>query len=456
MKRFCVCFAAGCLFFATASFVSVSHAETLFEENWDSYGVETIPDPLVWTRSADAQTNNAYVVMDAVNGDPDLTGDKALMYVGWGSWLETIKSVATYNRDNNGDGLVIEFSTWVEGSNGASAQGFNGPFHDPNATVSFTTIEFGTEWNWPSHQWSESSMFQGKCRDNPAHAGWPLWHSGDGSVDSEGGVWQSRFGHSHSKSGNPETPRPDGAMRVRYTLGATQGGRIEWFNDNTQQWVVEGDFRDGTLGPLIETAPGDPPTTFQQGLSSSPTVRLGWLTLGYAPGHANHPGNGSLIVDLTTGVKRDGIFIDEILVYAGAPTSTATGACNLSGGAGGGSCQILTQAECMTQGGTYDGDGTVCAPVFNINIPGDCNQDGTLDLSDVVHLLGFLFQGNPESLPCSTPEANLVLMDCNQDGGIDLSDAVYKLAFLFQGGLPPLGGVGCTEIADCPQNPGCP
>jgi hypothetical protein len=40
--------------------------------------------------------------------------------------------------------------------------------------------------------------------------------------------------------------------------------------------------------------------------------------------------------------------------------------------------------------------------------------------------------------------------DCNQDGGIDLSDAVYKLAFLFQGGNPPVQGQGCTDIPDCP------
>jgi hypothetical protein len=442
MKRIILC----CLFLATPGFVSVSHADTLFEENWNSGTI----DPLVWTLSADAVTNNAYVVMDAVNGDPEATGDKALMYVGWGSWQETIESVATYNRDTGGDGLVIEFSTWVEGSNGASAQGFNGPFHNPDATVSFTTIEFGTEWNWPSHQWSEGSMFNGKCRNNPAHAGWPLWHSGDGSVNDN--LWQSRFGHSLGKIDNPEILRPDGAMKVRYTLGATQGGRIEWFdtsiNEDTDEvvgWVSEGDYRDGTLGSVI------PDTTFQQGTSSSPTVRLGWLTLGYPPEHpsGNHPGNGNLVLDMETGIKRDGIFIDDIIVYAGAPTTPPAGACNLTG-----SCQVLTEAECTTQGGTYDGDDTICVAVFNI--PGDCNQDGTLDLSDVVHLLGFLFQGSPADLPCSTEAANLTLMDCNQDGGIDLSDAVYKLAFLFQGGPPPVPGDGCTEMAGCPQNQACP
>jgi hypothetical protein len=89
-------------------------------------------------------------------------------------------------------------------------------------------------------------------------------------------------------------------------------------------------------------------------------------------------------------------------------------------------------------------------------LAGDCNQDGAIDLSDVVCLLGHLFQGNPSELPCETAGANLALMDCNQDSGIDLSDAIYKLAFLFQGGPAPVQGVGCIPIVDCPPNPGCP
>ena len=418
MNRLSIC----CLFFLTTGFVSVSHADTLFEENWDSGTI----DPLVWVLSQAAEDNNAIVVLDAANGDPEGTGDKALMYNGLGGWAETIASAATYNRNTGGDGLVIEYTTWVEGGRGAPAQGFNGPFHNPNATIGPGTIEFGTEWNWPSHQWSENSTFYGKCRGNPDHEGWLLWHSGDANINPN--TWQSRFGHSHGKELD--------ALRVRYTLGATQGGRIEWFdtsiNEETEEvvgWVSEGDFRDGAEGE--ET----------QGTSSSATVRLGWLTLG--------TGNGNPDLDEATGVARSGIFIDDILVYAGAPTAPPAGACNLTG-----SCQTLTEAECTAQGGTYGGDDTICVAVFNI--PGDCNQDGTLDLSDVVHLLGFLFQGSPADLPCSTEAANLTLMDCNQDGGIDLSDAVYKLAFLFQGGPPPDQGGGCTEIAGCPQNQGCP
>jgi hypothetical protein len=90
------------------------------------------------------------------------------------------------------------------------------------------------------------------------------------------------------------------------------------------------------------------------------------------------------------------------------------------------------------------------------NLAGDCNQDGAVDLSDVICLLGFLFQNNPATLPCATVPANLNLMDCNGDGGIDLSDAIYKLAYLFQGDDPPVQGVNCFSIPGCPQNPGCP
>jgi hypothetical protein len=458
MERFCALCAAGCFFFVTANFGAVSHAETLFEENWNSYDdLTTVPDPAVWTLSQAAITNNAFVVMDAVDGDSEGTGDKALMYVAWGAWQETIESVATYNRDTGGDGLVIEFSAWVEGDQRASGLGFNGPFHNPDATVSYNTVEFGTTLLWNSMQWGEGSIYTDKCHCTTPD--WPLFHSGEGSsAMEEPQKMQSRLGWSLGKFEDTNNDRMmDRALRMRYTLGAQQGGMIEWLDETEDPpvWVSEGDFRDGNLGPVHvywEANPmADPPQpelTIQQGTSSLPTVRLGFLTLGIPPGHPSglHLGNGNQELDDKTGIKRDGLFIDDILLYASAPT---VGACNLIG-----SCQILTQTDCLAQGGTYDGDDTECMAVFNI--PGDCNQDGAFDLSDVVHLLGFLFQGSPESLPCSTEAANRTLMDCNQDGGIDLSDAVYKLAFLFQGGPPSVQGEGCTEIADCPQNQACP
>jgi hypothetical protein len=119
------------------------------------------------------------------------------------------------------------------------------------------------------------------------------------------------------------------------------------------------------------------------------------------------------------------------------------------------------QADC-----NGDGLGDACdKPCGGLQIPGDCNQDATLDLSDAVCLLGFLFMGAgpaAEMLPCGDPggvepdAGDVLLMDCNGDGGVDLSDAVCILAYLFGTcGTPPCPahtlGTGCTVIADCPD-----
>jgi len=53
-------------------------------------------------------------------------------------------------------------------------------------------------------------------------------------------------------------------------------------------------------------------------------------------------------------------------------------------------------------------------------------------------------------------EADLALMDVNNDLSIDLSDGIYTLAFLFQGGPGPAQGVNCFSIPGCPQNASCP
>jgi len=135
------------------------------------------------------------------------------------------------------------------------------------------------------------------------------------------------------------------------------------------------------------------------------------------------------------------------------------GACQIPGGAGGGSCQKLSAAQCAAQNGTYGGNGTSCPGADNI--AGNCNNDDSLDLSDVICLLGHLFQGKPAVLPCGTAASgagapDLALMNVNTDTSIDLSDGIYLLAFLFQGGPPPEQGEGCITIVDCPQSPGCP
>jgi hypothetical protein len=69
---------------------------------------------------------------------------------------------------------------------------------------------------------------------------------------------------------------------------------------------------------------------------------------------------------------------------------------------------------------------------------GDCNDDGRVDLSDAVFVLGSLFLGQEDPV-CDDA------CDSNDDGSMNISDAIMTLSVLFLGqGLIPLPGMtGC-------------
>ena len=100
-----------------------------------------------------------------------------------------------------------------------------------------------------------------------------------------------------------------------------------------------------------------------------------------------------------------------------------------------------------------------CVPSGGSQTPADCNQDGTLDLSDGICLLGNLFLGNPSELPCgdsaSEDPGNVKLLDSNGDGTVDLSDAAVVFGFLFLGAPGPVLGTECVPIVGCPASVGC-
>ena len=85
---------------------------------------------------------------------------------------------------------------------------------------------------------------------------------------------------------------------------------------------------------------------------------------------------------------------------------------------------------------------------------GDVDRDGTLQISDSIHILQYLFlQGPP---PFCTPLANVDAID-----PVTLSDAIYLLGHLFLGGDPP-SPLSPEEAAACRsdanftlRNPGC-
>ena len=99
--------------------------------------------------------------------------------------------------------------------------------------------------------------------------------------------------------------------------------------------------------------------------------------------------------------------------------------------------------DTLTEGFDYD----VVGGRF---LPGDCNSDGSLDLSDGVCLLSHLFVGRPAELPCEGASAAR-MNDYNGDSNVDLSDGVAVLIYLFQGGSPHAEGIQCKVVAGCPN-----
>lgn len=100
---------------------------------------------------------------------------------------------------------------------------------------------------------------------------------------------------------------------------------------------------------------------------------------------------------------------------------------------------------------------TIVSPIvgFSDFIRGDTNADGNCDLADAINLLTCLFFGSG-SCPCDDAS------DINDDGMVDISDVIYKLGFLFLSGPPPpspypgcgpdptLDGIGCASFPPCP------
>jgi len=62
--------------------------------------------------------------------------------------------------------------------------------------------------------------------------------------------------------------------------------------------------------------------------------------------------------------------------------------------------------------------------------PGDANRDGSVDISDAVYLISYIFSGGSAPAP-------LLAGDANCDSAVDISDAVYLIAYIFSGGAAP-------------------
>ncbi|MFA6354532.1 MAG: S8 family serine peptidase, partial [Candidatus Paceibacterota bacterium] len=72
-------------------------------------------------------------------------------------------------------------------------------------------------------------------------------------------------------------------------------------------------------------------------------------------------------------------------------------------------------------------------------IAGDANGDGSVDISDAVYLISYIFSGGPAPQP-------LAAGDANGDGSVDISDAVYLISYIFSGGPAPKCSSNLTTV----------
>jgi Dockerin type I domain len=85
---------------------------------------------------------------------------------------------------------------------------------------------------------------------------------------------------------------------------------------------------------------------------------------------------------------------------------------------------------------------TVISLEDNTYICGDANNDETVNVSDAVHLVNYIFVVNS---PGPDPQDS---GDTNCDGVVNVSDAVWIINFIFTGGKQPCDTDG-DEIPDC-------
>ncbi len=88
--------------------------------------------------------------------------------------------------------------------------------------------------------------------------------------------------------------------------------------------------------------------------------------------------------------------------------------------------------------------------------PGDSNQDGSINISDAFWLVRRLFLGVGGDLPCAGADLdsgdNLIIFDNDGSGEVNVTDVIYLLAYLYQGGPGPTRGTECIAAPDCETN----
>jgi hypothetical protein len=100
--------------------------------------------------------------------------------------------------------------------------------------------------------------------------------------------------------------------------------------------------------------------------------------------------------------------------------------------------------------------------VGGMQLPGDCDQDGSRTIADVMCMVKLAYPGfllldrSPQAPPCATDEGTTAVLDLSGDSRVNGSDILLLADFLFGSGSPPGECFGVDEAFGCAQNSGCP
>ena len=88
-------------------------------------------------------------------------------------------------------------------------------------------------------------------------------------------------------------------------------------------------------------------------------------------------------------------------------------------------------------------------------VRGDANQDAQITISDGIFVARSLFD---PAVPAPVETGCADALDTNDDGGVDLSDVIWLLEYMFAGGAPvpppfPATGPGGIAAPDCGSDP---
>jgi hypothetical protein len=117
------------------------------------------------------------------------------------------------------------------------------------------------------------------------------------------------------------------------------------------------------------------------------------------------------------------------VISAGGANGTSTNI-KLSGTVGQTGTRTGTGGNLKLIGGFWQNFSTTTA----CNQCGDADGNGSVDISDAVYIIAYIFAGGLPPGACGTPTG---LGDADGSGSVDISDAVYLISYIFNGGPHP-------------------